>query len=190
MRQKEKQTIASAKSFCYFVMKNNTSEVMINNTATTAVPLARIPSMLLALFLPKKVSAPPAIEPERPCCAPDWKRTIAISTIASTTCTIVKINSNTLTPPNKSKCALAIVPHFFSFGKRYFKNIIFCLNKGRHFKVSAFVISIKLYQCERLFYQQHHRIKGFNFSLNRIYIVLLFFPAKLLQAAIAAKHLD
>lgn len=147
-RKKEKQTEPSAKSFCYFVIKNKTSDVMIKSTATTAVALARIPSMLLALFLPKKVSAPPAIEPESPSCEPDWKRTIAINITASTTCTIVKINSNTLTPPNKSKCAFDIIPQFFSFGKRYFENINFFIR--RFFTFFSARIAYNIYRGEHM----------------------------------------
>ena len=86
-------------------MMKRTIEVMMKKTAIIAVHLAKMPSMLLALFLPKNVSAPPEIEPERPSCEPDWKRTTAVNNTARITWTIVKIKANTQTPPNKSKCA-------------------------------------------------------------------------------------
>ncbi len=106
-------------------MIKSTIEVTMKSNATAAVHFARIPSKDLALFLPKNVSAPPAIEPESPCCAPDWKRTIATNTTASITCTIVIINSNTSTPPNKNKCALRIISQKFWFGKCFYKNLYF-----------------------------------------------------------------
>ena len=46
--------------------KNSTIEVTKNAIATTDVHLERIASIVLPLFLPKKVSEPPAIAPERP----------------------------------------------------------------------------------------------------------------------------
>ena len=49
----------------------STSEVTTNKIATTAVAFSSMPSRVFALFLPKKVSAPPPIEPESPADLPD-----------------------------------------------------------------------------------------------------------------------
>ena len=56
-----------------------TRERMKNTVARTLVILTSFCSTVLLLFLPRKVSAPPAIAPERPAERPSWKRTMAIS---------------------------------------------------------------------------------------------------------------
>ena len=58
-----------------------------NEIAAITVSLESIPSQDFALFLPKNVSAPPAIEPDRQACFPDWRRTTAIMKTARMTCT-------------------------------------------------------------------------------------------------------
>ena len=55
----------------YLTNKDKTTEVATNNIATTAVALSSMPSIVLALFLPKNVSAPPPMLPDRPACLPD-----------------------------------------------------------------------------------------------------------------------
>lgn len=80
----------------------NTIEVTRKAIAAKAVSLLSIASIVLPLFLPKKVSAPPAIEPERPACLPDCKRTTTIMKSAKSTCTIFKIifKAATINTPN------------------------------------------------------------------------------------------
>ncbi len=63
---------------------------MMNNTATTEVTFDKIPSIVLPLFLPKNVSAPPAIAPDIPCVLPDCIKTITIKTKATIISMIVR----------------------------------------------------------------------------------------------------
>jgi len=56
----------------------------------------------IPFFLPKKVSAPPAIDPDRPAEVPDCSNTVAIIAKAITTCTIVKAKSKISPPKLKS----------------------------------------------------------------------------------------
>jgi len=55
-----------------------TNDVMRKDIAANDVYLLSIASMVLPLCFPKKVSAPPAMDPERPAVLPDWSRTITI----------------------------------------------------------------------------------------------------------------
>jgi len=57
------------------------------------VYLFNIASIVLPLFLPKKVSAPPAMEPDSPCDFPDCINTITIIDKAIIICKIFKINA-------------------------------------------------------------------------------------------------
>ena len=57
-------------------------------TAAADVIFDKIASIVLPLFLPKNVSAPPAIEPDKPAVLPDCIKTIAISAIATIMCKI------------------------------------------------------------------------------------------------------
>jgi len=61
----------------------NTTVTTINAPAAILVAFCSVSIRVLALFLPKKVSAPPAIEPDRPALFPDWSKTAAIN-ISST----------------------------------------------------------------------------------------------------------
>ena len=51
--------------------------ITINPMATHLVILASLASQLLALFLDRKVSAPPAMAPDSPALFPDWSSTTA-----------------------------------------------------------------------------------------------------------------
>ena len=53
-------------------------DVTRNIIAATDVYLLSKASMVLPLFFPKKVSAPPAIEPDNPAVFPDCSNTITI----------------------------------------------------------------------------------------------------------------
>jgi len=64
--------------FFYFRTRNNTIDVTRNMIAATDVYLLNRASIVLPLFFPKNVSAPPAIEPDNPADFPDCKRTIMI----------------------------------------------------------------------------------------------------------------
>ncbi len=63
-----------------------TTEVIMNNTAKTDVNLPSNSS--IPFFFPKKVSAPPAIEPDKPSLFPDCINTVIINPKLKMTCTI------------------------------------------------------------------------------------------------------
>ena len=82
--------LPSGRLVCYrsgwvFVLENEKivkpKEVITNTIAAYVVHLPSIPFNVLALFLPKKVSAPPAISPEIPALLPDCNITIKIRDI-------------------------------------------------------------------------------------------------------------
>ena len=60
--------------------------------AATAVYLVSIASIVRPLFLPKNVSAPPAIDPERPACLPYCNNTIIIIEMANIMCIMLTIH--------------------------------------------------------------------------------------------------
>jgi len=66
-------------------------EVMRKAIAAKDVYLLKIASIVLPLFFPKNVSAPPATEPESPAVLPDWSKTITIMDNENIKCNIVKI---------------------------------------------------------------------------------------------------
>lgn len=55
-----------------------TIDVIRKAIAANVVNLESIASIVLPLFLPKKVSAPPVILPVSPALLPDWSKTITI----------------------------------------------------------------------------------------------------------------
>lgn len=67
------QTYIKLLTFMY-----NTIEVTRKAIAANAVYLLSIASMVLPLFFPKNVSAPPAIIPDNPADLPDCNNTITI----------------------------------------------------------------------------------------------------------------
>lgn len=84
--------------FYFYLKRDSAIDVITNTTAATVVHLLNKASIVLPLFLPKKVSAPPAIEPDNPALFPDCKRTIAINETATMIWTMVK-NIVIFTPP-------------------------------------------------------------------------------------------
>lgn len=72
------------------IISANTNAVTTNAIATTDVHLPNIASIVLDLFLPKNVSAPPAIVPDKPAVFPDCSRTTAISITEKIICKTVK----------------------------------------------------------------------------------------------------
>jgi hypothetical protein len=66
-------------------------EVTINMIAATDVYLLKIASIVLPLFFPKNVSAPPAIEPESPADLPDCSKIIIMMDNENIICNIETI---------------------------------------------------------------------------------------------------
>lgn len=66
-------------------------EVTRKAMAANEVYLLSSASNVLPLFLPKKVSAPPAMEPDKPACLPDCNNTITIIDNANKICSILTI---------------------------------------------------------------------------------------------------
>lgn len=77
------------------------SAVAPNNAATTIVTFPSNSSR--PFFFPNSVSAPPAIEPERPALLPDCRTTAAIRTIERTTWRAVTAIFTAYSPPLYSK---------------------------------------------------------------------------------------
>lgn len=73
-----------------------------NSTATHVVIFARRTSHDFALFLDRKVSAMPEIEPDRPWVLPGWNKTIIIKVMESNSCTIARAIFNSNTPENQN----------------------------------------------------------------------------------------
>jgi hypothetical protein len=72
-------------------IRNKITDVIRNATATTDVYLLSKASSVLPLFFPKNVSAPPAIDPERPADLADWRSTTTTMEIEKIICKIVTI---------------------------------------------------------------------------------------------------
>lgn len=85
MYKKTALCIQGSVRYSYLSTNESTSERMRNNVAEIVVILESIASIVLALFLPKNVSAPPEIAPERPALLPCCIRTEIINTIARIT---------------------------------------------------------------------------------------------------------
>jgi hypothetical protein len=85
---KKKLWKATAFFYLEFSISCKAIQVIKNPMAATAVYLLSSASMVLPLFLPKNVSAPPAIEPDSPACLPDCSNTITIIDIENNMCKI------------------------------------------------------------------------------------------------------
>jgi hypothetical protein len=91
--------------------------VIRNAIAAIEVYLLKIASIVLPLFFPKNVSAPPAMEPDRPADLPDWRSTITVREIANSIWiidTIICIAFK-VTPPEK--LTRQIVTHIYEKNK-------------------------------------------------------------------------
>jgi hypothetical protein len=74
-----------------------------NATAAMAVYLLSIASIVLPLLFPKKDSAPPAMEPDKPADFPDCSNTIITIPNAIIICKILRIIAPTLKPKTSLK---------------------------------------------------------------------------------------
>jgi len=66
-------------------------DVIRNAIAAKDVYLLNMASIVLPLFFPKNVSAPPAIAPDNPADLPDWSSTITIIDNENSICSIETI---------------------------------------------------------------------------------------------------
>lgn len=88
--------------------------------ATHLVSLASLASQVLARFLAIKVSATPAMAPDRPALFPDWSSTTAIRKIAAATSTMLRINWGIFTLHRPFGPGWGIIrPYAMVYGRSY-----------------------------------------------------------------------
>jgi hypothetical protein len=87
----------------------STMDVIRKAMAANAVYLLSMASMVLPLFLPKKVSAPPAMDPDSPADFPDCSNTKTMIEIANKICKIFIIIFTALKKNTSKKSTSSIL---------------------------------------------------------------------------------
>ena len=109
----------------YCIKRTSTNVMTPNSAPKTMVALAK--SSSIPFFLPpKSVSAPPAIDPDRPALFPDWRTTAAINVIEMTASRIINAVIKIWHPPNFT---CTFYHKLFRIDNRYFDNSFIILMK-------------------------------------------------------------
>jgi len=97
-KRRHKRTATNGTKTGYCIKR--TSDIVTTPKSAPNTMVALVNSSSMPFFLPpNSVSAPPAIDPERPALFPDWRTTTAINAIEMTASRIINAVIKIMAPP-------------------------------------------------------------------------------------------